>query len=239
MDKVQCPNNRCEIPAGDIQMGSTNGDSWERPVRQIHVSSFQLGKTEVTVGEYKRYLLGLNSVVSGRNFSRTVPNFSANQKGNNYPVVALNFNEMRAYCQSQGGDLPTAAQLERAAKGVSGTDQYGTPIDKAVIAENGYQSTAPVCGSNDERANSFGVCDLGGNVWETTRDGYDEKFYSRMPSKDPHNPATTLLELRGGSWGGHRSQARSAYRMDVPVYLLHSSNIGFRCAWPADSGKVK
>ena len=42
------------IPGGAFQMGSNNGDSNEKPVHTVRVSSFELMKTEVTVGQYRK-----------------------------------------------------------------------------------------------------------------------------------------------------------------------------------------
>ena len=41
------------IPGGSFQMGSDKGSSYEQPVHTVRVSSFELMKTEVTVGQYR------------------------------------------------------------------------------------------------------------------------------------------------------------------------------------------
>lgn len=40
------------VPQGCYQMGSYNGDSDEKPVHEVCVDGFYLGKTEVTQGHY-------------------------------------------------------------------------------------------------------------------------------------------------------------------------------------------
>ncbi|PIR16840.1 MAG: hypothetical protein COV46_06740 [Deltaproteobacteria bacterium CG11_big_fil_rev_8_21_14_0_20_49_13] len=230
---MACVNDKCEIIGGAFIMGSDMGDTDERPTKVVTVSGFLLGKHEVTIGDYRKFLGQteggqLTAVLSGCGKGQThrtvagnpgesadalrkraahvfvdyqcsslttevvtgneLPPYTENQRSDDFPVVGLTYNEKRAYCQAQGGDLPTEAQLERAMKGVDGVAPYGTPIDKAIIYDNGYRTTQPVCGPNDERTNSFGVCDLAGNVWESALDAYDQDFYSRMPSVDPYNP---------------------------------------------------
>jgi len=173
--------------------------------------------------------------VSGETEIGKVLHWDGNKKGDDYPMVGLTYEEKQAYCQSLGAHLPTAAQIERAARGVSGTDEYGTPIDKAILRENGARGTAPVCGVNDERANSFGVCDLAGNVWESALDAFDENFYNHLSSTDPVNPLTDTRqreELRGGSYLDNRGDARAANRRSVGSPLDRDYRDGFRCARP-------
>ncbi len=44
------------IPAGTFQMGSNDGESDEKPVHSVTVSSFYLGKYEVTVRQFKEFI---------------------------------------------------------------------------------------------------------------------------------------------------------------------------------------
>ncbi|OGQ23512.1 MAG: hypothetical protein A3I05_01080 [Deltaproteobacteria bacterium RIFCSPLOWO2_02_FULL_44_10] len=164
---------------------------------------------------------------------KSVPDFSENRKGPDFPVVGLTLSEKVDYCASLGARLMTAAERQRASKGPNGTDEYGTPINKAIIWDNGARTTAPVCGKHPERANSFGIIDLAGNVWETTSDAYEERFYDRMSSKDPKNPLTDpdkqFVELGGGSFYDSAGDARAAFRYyDSPD--LRYGVVGFRCA---------
>lgn len=224
-----------DIPGGQFEMGSVNGDSDEHKsdgtTVKVTMSGFKLSKSEVTVGQYKAYL----ATTGDPQYSK-LPDYPENKKGDDFPVVGLKYGEKQAFCQYYGGTLPTAAQIEYASKGPSHTDGYGTPFDKAAIYRNGFKTTAEVCGSNDERANGYGVCDLAGNVWETTLDQYDEDFYDRMATRDPSNPltdsASQYVELRGGSWLNYDWGSRSAFRnFDFAVY--RSNDVGFRCAWPS------
>ncbi len=230
-----------DIPGGTFEMGSVNSDSDEHKsdgtTVQVTMSGFRLSKSEVTVGQYKAYL----AATGDPQYSK-LPDYNENKKGDHFPVVGLKYDEKMAFCKYYGGTLPSAAQIEYASKGPSHTDAYGTPVDKAAIYSNGFRTTAEVCGTNDERANGYGVCDLAGNVWETTLDQYDENFYDRMATRDPSNPLTgsarQYVEIRGGSWGNGRWSyddvwgLRSADRgYDSPVGP--GVGVGFRCAWPS------
>jgi formylglycine-generating enzyme required for sulfatase activity len=152
----------------------------------------------------------------------------------------LTWKEASAFCRFYGAELPTAAQRERAAKGGSGKDEYGTPIDLAIIKDNGATTTALVIGAEAERrSNDLGFVDLAGNVRDWTRDRYEVVWYhwSKLPIRDPHNPLTSLVsqavELRGGSWRCRRWPVRAARRHHNYPWERHDF-IGFRPAWPQD-----
>lgn len=226
------------IPGGEFEMGSTNGDNDEHKsdgtTVKVRMSGFRLAKTETTVGQYKAYL----AATGDSTFSK-LPDYDENKKGDDYPVVGLSFLEKDAFCKYYGGTLPTAAQTEYASKGPTHNDIYGTPMDKAIVWDNGARTTAEVCGTKDERANGFGVCDLAGNVWETTSDEYKSDSYDHASLVDPSNPYkdSGWLEYRGGSFSNDLRRARAADR--VNDYPDRDSNVGFRCSWPQDSQNKK
>lgn len=50
-----CPEGYVPVPSGTFQMGSEDGDSDERPVHQVTVSSFCLQRHEITNREYEPF----------------------------------------------------------------------------------------------------------------------------------------------------------------------------------------
>ncbi len=86
------------IPAGSFNMGSDRGDKREQPVHHVSVPAFQMGKYEVTVAEFKKFIEYTDYeipnncyqyVVGGPNqelasWDNTIYNFS-----DNHPVVCL------------------------------------------------------------------------------------------------------------------------------------------------------
>ena len=44
------------IPAGEFSMGSDRGEENARPIRRVSISAFQMGKYEVTVAEFKKFI---------------------------------------------------------------------------------------------------------------------------------------------------------------------------------------
>ena len=77
-------------------------------------------------------------------------------------------------------------------------------------------------------ANSWGLHQMHGNVWEWCWDWYGP--YEAGPVTDPRGPATgTSRVLRGGSWGSYPRGCRAAGRLRGTPGLRHSGS-GFRLA---------
>jgi sulfatase modifying factor 1 len=78
-------------------------------------------------------------------------------------------------------------------------------------------------------ANTWGLYDMLGNVWEWTADYYDPKYYATSPSTDPAGPAKgDQRVLRGGAWNSVQTNVRVSYRLTNPPGDRVNS-FGFRC----------
>ena len=96
--------------------------------------------------------------------------------------------------------------------------------------DDGFYYTSPVASFE---ANSMGIYDMVGNVWEWTADWYDSSYYAISPTINPPGPASGKNRVaRGGSWfcspnycGAYSSHYRGASPPDHAF-----NNVGFRCA---------
>ncbi|GAA4311512.1 formylglycine-generating enzyme family protein [Pontixanthobacter gangjinensis] len=174
----------------------------------------------------------------------------------NYPVVHVSFEDVNAYCKWAGRRLPTEAEWEAAAHGkrpggiytwgdsekelnfLANTWQGEFPVKN--IPEDGFNYAAPV---GSFPANSLGLYDMAGNVWEWTQDWYDELYYKKLlkdgevknplgPTQ-PYNPANPYEKekvIKGGSFLCNKSYCAS-YRITarMPQALdSGSDHLGFR-----------
>ncbi|MCU0463837.1 MAG: SUMF1/EgtB/PvdO family nonheme iron enzyme, partial [Anaerolineae bacterium] len=144
------------VPAGCFMMGSTIGDSDERPVHETCIEKpFWLDKTEVTQAQF--------AANGGMKANSNAFN------GDNRPVEQITWFEAEAYCREQrGGRLPTEAEWEFAARGPDGLVYpwgYEFIAENVVYSQNSNRQTAEV-GSRPGGESWVGALDLSGNVWE-------------------------------------------------------------------------
>jgi formylglycine-generating enzyme required for sulfatase activity len=215
------------IPPGAFQMGCSPRDKEcgrdEKPMHQVTITKgFWMGRTEVTVGAYKRFILA-----SGRQMPRA-PSFNSNWANDNMPIVNITWNQAHDYCSWAEGRLPTEAEWEYAARAGNTEARFG-PLD--VVAwyhGNSGNRTHEVA---RRHANAFGLFDVLGNVWEWVADWYDENYYQKSPSQDPPGPASGSQRVyRGGSWFSNPGFVRVSVRnSEFPVVL--DPTFGFRCVW--------
>jgi formylglycine-generating enzyme required for sulfatase activity len=217
------------IPGGTFQMGSTNGDSDEKPVHTVRISSFELMKTEVTFGQYNQCVSagactpahtsdGKCSVYDGSKWKDgTLP---SSFQGDDQPVVCVDWNQSQAFAKWAGGRLPTEAEWEYAARsgGKAWTYQWdvdGATCGNAVMDDGGdgcgRTRTWPVC-SKPAGNSTHGVCDLAGNVWEWTQDSWHDSYSGAPGDGRAWEGGASGRVLRGGGWGFTASYLRASNR---------------------------
>ena len=175
----------------------------------------------------------------------------------NHPVVHIAYQDAKKYCEWKNKRLPTEAEWEWAATGGEDRSKYpwgnaeiSTAYDKANFwqglfpyentVKDGYASTAPV---KSFPPNSFGLFDMGGNVWEWCSDRFASQYYRTLsePQINPKGPEVARDEndpynqnsyvIKGGSFlcnddycSGYRVARRLGKDADSG-----SNHTGFRC----------
>ncbi len=164
-------------------MGSTypGGFDSELPVHQVTLSDFFLGKTEVTVAQYRRYCQA-----SGKDLPREPPWGWQEDE----PIVNISWADAASFCKWAGGRLPTEAEWEYAARSCGKEEKWaGTNSETEVNNYIWYDMTSDFKPNTvgTKNPNALGLYDMSGNVWEWCFDWYDE--YTKKPQVDPTGPA--------------------------------------------------
>jgi formylglycine-generating enzyme required for sulfatase activity len=226
-DCADCPE-LVVIPAGTFAMGSNENDN-EKPPHQVTVRSFALGKYEVTQGQWK--------AVMGSNPSE----FS--DCGDNCPVEKVSWHDVQVFLQrlnqktGQQYRLPSEAEWEYAARAGS-TGKWAFGDDEKLLDQHAWFRTGFFIGFGDRThpvgqklANTFGLHDMHGNVWEWVQDVWHDN-YSGAPTDGSAwvtGGDASRRSVRGGSWGDIPVTVRSAFRIRLSPDF-RSKGSGFRLA---------
>ncbi|HEY6084104.1 MAG TPA: SUMF1/EgtB/PvdO family nonheme iron enzyme [Nitrospira sp.] len=217
------------IPAGEFTMGSDKGDDDEQPVHRVFLDSFYIDKFEVTNGRFAKFVEAIQSEPPWGFADKETPVTHPDQ-----PVRWVNWMDAMGYCLWAGKRLPTEAEWEKAARGTDsrvypwGNDSP-TPAH-AVFGLKESADTVSAIGNRDKGKSPYGVHDMAGNLYEWTIDWYDEEFYTKNPSINPHGPTEGTAKVqRGGSYINTAYRLRSSFRTKGDP-TEHDPNVGFRCA---------
>lgn len=198
------------VEGGTFRMGSDE-KSEERPVHEVTVKSFYIGKYEVTLGQYRNFCQ-----VTGRQMPE--PPLYAEKSGwltDDTPMVNIDWNDAQAYCQWAGGRLPTEAEWEFAARGgnLSKKLQYSGSNDPDEVAWHSGNSNARIQPVGLKKPNELGIYDMSGNVWEWCSDWFDRQYYGVSPKDNPQGPPKGTGKVRkGGSFFFQANRTRVAGR---------------------------
>ena len=205
------------IPSGAFTMGSTALDAelHERPAHSVTISrTFYVATTEVTQLQWE--------AVMGGNPSRF--------RGDDLPVEQVSWFDaqdfIRVLNEKEGTSryrLPTEAEWEYACRAGTSGDAYGDLSDIAWYEPTSGGRTHPV---SQKQANSWGLYDMLGNVYEWCEDWKGP--YPSGDVTDPRGPSEGPGRvIRGGSWLVHANRVRSWFR-DVLLPDERRDDVGFR-----------
>jgi len=215
------PEGMVLIEGGTFSMGSNDGGSNEKPIHQVTVSSYYIGKTEVTQKLWES--------VIGKNPS----NFKSDKR----PVEKVSWNDIVDFCNklsekeglqkvysgsgdnitcdfnSNGYRLPTEAEWEFASRGGNQSKGYkysgSNDIDLVTWYSSNSGSTTHDVGT--KQPNELGLYDMSGNVWEWCWD-WKGDYQSGSQTNPRGTNSGSYRVLRGGSWRLIAEDSRVANR---------------------------
>jgi sulfatase modifying factor 1 len=168
-------------------------------------------------------------------------------KRRDHPVVHVAWEDVEAYTQWAGRQLPSEAEWEFAARGgldgatyawgeeltpagrwMANTWQGEFPVEN--LKQDGFEGTAPV---GSFPPNGYGLSDMTGNVWEWTTDWYEaqaEVSHACCTVDSPQQACIPRKVMKGGSHlcaPNYCQRYRPAARMPQPIDTS-TSHLGFR-----------
>jgi formylglycine-generating enzyme required for sulfatase activity len=217
------------VKGGCYQMGDTFGDGYEneKPVHEVCLGDYYIGKFEVTQGQWK--------TVQGNN-----PSYFRNC-GDTCPVENLSWDNAQAFIRilnrrtGKTYRLPTEAEWEYAARSGGKREKWAGTSNEAELGEYAWYSgnsgnrTHPV---GRKKPNGIGIYDMSGNVWEWVQDIYSGTAYSSPVRNNPvYTGSGPGHVFRGGSWFYHPRGVRAAFRNHrAPFNIIRHHNVGLRLA---------
>lgn len=210
------------VPGGCFQMGSEKGNSDEKPVHEVCVSDFFMGKYEVTQGQWRR--------VMGYAASRF------NTCGDDCPVEQVGWNEVQEFISTLNKMtgkkyyLPTEAEWEYACRSGGKNEDYCGGNDVGSVAWYDRTVAGRTHPVGQKKPNGLGLYDMSGNVWEWVQDW--NGAYDGRKQHDPSGPeASSSRVRRGGSWHYGAKQSRATWRSSgYPDD--RAFDLGFRIMYP-------
>lgn len=201
-------NNMVYVEGGTFTMGATSeqendADDNGKPTHRVTLSSFSIGKYEVTQEEWQ--------AVMGDNPSR--------RKGAKRPVERVSWNNCQEFIRKLNAmtgkrfRLPTEAEWEYAARGgnrsigynYSGSDN----LDRVAWYDSNSGNTSHDVGQKSP--NEIGLYDMSGNVMELCQDWYGS--YDINSQTNPSGPSSGDGRVcRGGSWFSGAGRCRVSHR---------------------------
>ncbi len=193
----------------------------------VSVDTFLIDRYPVTNEKFHEFLIASGYVPADTtNFLKHWDNGMYKQGQDDYPVVYVSYEDMKAYARWSGKRLPTEAEWQLAAQGTDGRswpwggDFHGTNCN------NAFDRPTPV-NAFPKGQSIYGVCDMVGNVWQATNDIW-------------FNGTNYMQVIRGGSFykpesswwyiqGGPQSLDFTQVLLMVSQGFDRSETVGFRC----------
>ena len=247
------------IPGGTFEMGSRDGDTDETYIREVTVPSFELGRHEVTVGQWGKCV-----AAGGCSWPDTsdpgTPEFcnsdadGAKEGRNDYPMNCVSWFDVVNFCNdlsrqadlspgyvtdgdeitwergATGFRLPSEAEWEYAARG--GEEYvYSGSNDLGGVGWYSSNSGRETHEVGGKQANGYGLHDMSGNVWEWVTDCYEDSYQDAPMDGSPRTSCSTSIRVkRGGSWRDAFPPRLRVANRDADMGSWGRSYLGFRLA---------
>ncbi len=213
---------------------------------KIAVATFELAKTPVTNASFLHFVTAhpkwrrdrVSPLFADEPYlSHWAGPEELGSAGAERPVTRVSWFAAKAYCEAQGGRLPTEAEWELAASAseTQADGRHDPAWSRKIISWYSRPSAGPDSDVGKGAANFFGVQDLHGLVWEWVQD-----FNSVLITADSRNTkdGNRLAFCGAGAVGSQNPEdyatfMRTAFRSSLSARYV-ARHLGFRCARGGD-----
>jgi formylglycine-generating enzyme required for sulfatase activity len=243
------------VPGGCYQMGcgswTDNCDGDEKPVHGVCLDGFWMGRYEVTINQYRKFLqaTGYSDGVDwddddcplnrGGSYSLSGNKFG---KNGDQPMIEVSWHGAKAFAdwlsRKSGREirLPTEAEWEYAARSGGKKEKYAGGDDVDSVAWYRGNSGGHTHEVGTKSPNGLGIYDMSGNVWEWVEDKYHDSYQGAPTDGSAWvSGSDSRWVNRGGSWYYIPGIVRAANRSRNDPGNM-SRYLGFRLCLP-QSGK--
>ena len=209
--RAHTPAGMVYVPAGSLEVPRAQAP-WGPSGERRRVEAFYIGRTEVTVGAWRRWLDALEAAEEGQVKRLGLARPQAHV-ADELPATRIRHPDAERYARAHDARLPSADEFERALRGSGlATWPWGTRGAKgrANLLDLGPGRPQPV-GSYPSGASAFGALDLVGNVAEWSATFVAQGRRGRYPlllGGSYIDPADEALTWRGLVRGRARTDSR-------------------------------
>lgn len=180
------------IPEGEFLMGyeGEKAEEDEAPEHPVFLDEYWINKTPVTNSQYRL-------CIQDGGCDATLERYP----DDSFPAVRVTWQKAEDYCRWAGGQLPSEAEWEKAARG---TDEriypWGDDAPDCSFAnfKGCYSNQLTEAGRFVAGASPYGALDMLGTVWEWVGDWYDEGYYLLSPYQNPTGPKDGDMKVQRG-----------------------------------------
>jgi formylglycine-generating enzyme required for sulfatase activity len=211
------------IKGGTFLMGSNILDD-EKPLHELTVSDFYMGRYPVTNEEYGRF-------IEATRYKKPLFWGQLRYNQRRQPVVGVGWEDAKEFAKWSGLQLPSEAQWEYGCRAGTTTQYYTGDSEEDLdrVAWYAKNSGNKLHRVGEKEPNLFGLYDMHGNVWEWCEDHWHYNYAGAPGDGSPwvDQKGGSGRVMRGGSWFGVAGLCRSACRYGgFPDFL--DDDLGFR-----------
>jgi formylglycine-generating enzyme len=245
-------SNLIFVGSGRCILGNNLGEKDEKPAKKIKISSFYIGKYEVTNAEFVEFLNAKGNQLEGHSvwidlggkwqdlkcrIYQEGDKFKVESAYEDFPVNFVSWYAANAYCKWRGGRLPTEAEWEYAARGGKLANKKSIQETEGHLEKYAWSfvnSEGNIHQKGQKQSNILGIHDIFGNLWEWCNDFYNQDYYKIRGKLNPQGPKNGDFKvIRGGSWTNKSEMMRISNRNAVNP-TSNKINIGFRIVYDLD-----